>query len=214
MVDFQSRDTRRGRDDDEDDEDGATDDATTETATDADTEETDPAPEPESTTVSEDYGPGAVQYAVVTVTASGSIEDDPAGDAVVDAITTAGDAVVTRELLAPDYDGVQQVIDRLVERSDTDAVVTVGGTGVGPDDVAVDAVSDLFETHLPGFGELFRVLSHEAEGTAIVRNRSTAGLVNAVPVFCLPGDVTAARRGVEGIVLEEAPRIAEQASAD
>lgn len=202
MVDFQSRDTRRGIEDDANSDEQATNSA----------EEGDSLSRTvEDETASE---PDAIAYAVVTVTDERTVETDSTGEAVVAAIEAAGDVVVTRELLSPSYDGVQHSLDTLVDREDVDAVVTVGGTGVEPDDVTVDAATDLFDTPLPGFGELFRLLSHDHDGSAIVRTRATAGLVDAVPVCCLPGEPTAARRGVEQIVVDEVPEIVALATGD
>jgi molybdenum cofactor biosynthesis protein B len=205
MVDFQSRDRRRDRDlTDEDDESEATEAETTD----------DEPPETQSAEDATEYGAETLPFAVVTVNGDRSVEDDTTGDVVVEAIESAGEAVSTRELIAPEYDGVQGRISTLVERDDVEAIVTVGGAGVEPDDVTVDAAEPLFDKHLPGFGELFRVLSHEQEGTAIIRTRTTAGIIDGVPVFCLPGDTVPARRGVEQVVLEEASTLAEQAGGE
>jgi len=193
MVDFQSRDRRR--DDGRDSDDPAD-------------EEPEAAAEPTAT----DYDPGTVPFAVVTVADDRSIAEDETGDAVIEAIEAAGDAVSTRELIGSTYDGVQSTLGTVVKRADVDSVVTVGGTGIEPDDVTVDAASALFDKRLPGFGELFRVISHEQEGTAIVRTRATAGIIDGVPVFCLPGTTEGARRGLTQIVLEEAGVLAEQAA--
>lgn len=213
MVDFQSRDTRRStREDDESDAE-TTDEQSGEADEDESAEETS-ARDAESIEYDADTGGDTLGYAVVTVAADGSLDADPVGDAAVDVIERVGDAVVTRELLAPSYDGIQQSIGALAKRSDVEAVVTAGGTGVEPTDVTVDAVDDLFEKRLPGFGELFRLLSHETEGTAVVRTRATAGIVGGVPVFCLPGDPGAVRRGTEEIVVAEAPKLAALAGDD
>jgi len=211
MVDFQSRTTRRGTDDE--DEEGA------ESEAEAEPEETESTgengtPEPaETETESVEQFPDTFTYAVVTVNGQRTLEDDATGNVVVEAVEQAGDAVATRELIPPSYDGVQTTLDTLAGRGDVDTIVTVGGTGVEPDDVTVDAATDLFERELPGFGELFRVLSHDHEGTAVVRTRTTAGLVDETPVFCLPGETVAARRGVEQIVLAEAPELATLAAS-
>ncbi|QLG61500.1 MogA/MoaB family molybdenum cofactor biosynthesis protein [Halorarum salinum] len=155
-----------------------------------------------------------VGYAVVTVSSSRSIEDDPAGDAIVAAVEDAGDELVTRELVRDDYDGVQGAINNLVDRDDVDCVVTTGGTGVTPDDVTVEAVDPLFDKRLPGFGELFRAMSREEIGTMVVATRATAGVADGVPVFCLPGSENAALLGAEGIIAPEAPHLAGLASRD
>ena len=216
MVDFQSRDTRRGFGDDDEDKAEEIADSTDEESPDETPSE--PTPETERTDEKEPdeeatYGPETLPFAVVTVTDDGEIEDDTTGGAIVDAIEHDGDAVATRELIAPSYDGVQSTITALARRDDIEAIVTLGGTGVAPEDVTVDAAKPLFDKQLPGFGELYRVLSHDFEGTAVVRTRTTAGIVDGVPVFCLPGDTESARRGVEQIVLAEAATLAEQAAA-
>ena len=155
-----------------------------------------------------------VRAAVVTVSSTRSLDDDPSGDAVVAAFEDGGHAVTTRELVADDRDGLQQRVDGLVERDDVDVVVTTGGTGVSPDDVTVEAVDPLFEKTLPGFGELFRRRSEADVGTRVIATRAVAGVVDGVPVFCLPGSEAAARLGAEALVVPEAAHLAGLARRD
>ena len=150
----------------------------------------------------------SVAVAVVTVSSSRTADEDPAGDYVAAAFEAAGHGVAVRELIGDDYDSVQGTVDRLARRKDTDAVVTTGGTGVTPDDVTPEAVRGLFAKRLPGFGELFRRLSHEEVGTRTIGSRATAGVVSATPVFCLPGSENAVRLGVDEIVLPEVGHLA------
>lgn len=149
--------------------------------------------------------PGA---AVVTVSSSRGVDEDPAGDAIVAAFEAAGHDVVVREVVNDDLDGIQSTVDRLVGRDDVQVVVTTGGTGVTPDDVTIEAVRPLLGTELPGFGELFRRLSYDEVGTRVVGTRAVGGITRGVPVFCLPGSENAARLGAEEIVVEEAPHLA------
>lgn len=149
-----------------------------------------------------------VGVAVVTVSSTRSLEDDPAGDAIVDALDAAGHDVVTRQLIDDDFDSVQSAVDNLVNREDVGAVVTTGGTGVTPDDVTVEAVDDILRKRLPGFGELFRRLSYEEIGTRVVGTCATAGVSRGVVIFCLPGSENAARLGTEEIIVHEVPHLA------
>ena len=146
--------------------------------------------------------------AVLTVSSSRSLDDDPAGDAITDIVEGAGHEVSMRELVRDEYDGVQDAINRFVDRDDTDCVISTGGTGVTPDDVTVEAVDPLFDKRLPGFGELFRTLSYEDIGAKVVGTRAVAGIADEVPVFCLPGSENAARLGTGDIIIEEAPHLA------
>jgi molybdenum cofactor biosynthesis protein B len=152
--------------------------------------------------------------AVVTISSSRTMDDDPSGDYIVSSMVDAGHDVVTRELIADDLDGIQSTVGSLVERSDVDVVVTTGGTGVTPDDRTVEAVRPLFEKELPGFGELFRSLSYDDIGSRIVATRATAGVADGVPVFCLPGSTNAVQLGVEEIVVDVAPHLSGLASPE
>ncbi|MFC4550749.1 MULTISPECIES: MogA/MoaB family molybdenum cofactor biosynthesis protein [Halorussus] len=207
MVDFQSRDRRRGTEDEDDEDDSGR-----------------PLDEPEEEPHDhEDHAKKghhhehdveSLSAAVVTISSSRSLSNDPAGDAIVAALDDEGHDVVNRELIADDYDGVQSSLNALVRRDDVDAVVTTGGTGVTPDDVTIEAARPLFDKELPGFGELFRTLSYDEIGTKVVGTRATAGVANGVPVFCLPGSENAARLGAEEIIVAEAGHLAGLAKPD
>ena len=199
MVDFQSRDRRtRGRDDEDDAaaNESTSDEVPVEPATDEGTTDD------ETSSSSQSAG-----VAVVTIADDRTVDDDPVGDAVVDALD--GHELVTRELLGRNHDSVQAAVDALVGRSDVDAVVTAGGTGVGSEDVTIEAVHPLFEKALPGFGELFRRRYYESVGTDVIATRATAGIADGIPVFCLPDSVEGARLGAGEIVAEQVGRLGE-----
>jgi molybdenum cofactor biosynthesis protein B len=151
--------------------------------------------------------------AVVTVSSSRSLDDDPAGDAIVAAFEEAGHEITTRDLVTDDYDGVQSALSTLAGRADVDVVVSTGGTGVTPDDVTVEAAERLFAKRLPGFGELFRRESYDEVGVMVVATRATAGIVEGTPMFCLPGSENAARLGAD-IAVDAAGHLAGLARRD
>lgn len=146
--------------------------------------------------------------AVLTISSSRSIHNDPAGDAIETALNAADHHIVERDLISDDHDVIRSRVDAYTTDARVDAVVTTGGTGVTPDDVTVEAVSSLFTTELPGFGELFRRLSYDEIGTRVVGTRATAGIATDVPVFCLPGSENAARLGASEIIAHELPHLA------
>ncbi|WP_436929147.1 molybdenum cofactor synthesis domain-containing protein [Halosimplex halobium] len=157
---------------------------------------------------------GLLGVAVVTVSSTRTREDDTSGDVIEAVVEAADHEVVTREILRDDLDGVQTALLNLTGRDDVDVVVTTGGTGVTPDDVTVEAARPLFDRELPGFGELFRILSYEEIGTRAMVSRATAGMVDGVPVFCLPGSEAAARLGTEELVVEEMAHLVSLARRD
>ena len=154
-----------------------------------------------------DHDVGSLSAAILTVSTSRTLDEDPAGDAIAAAFEAADHAVAAREVVADDVDALQSTVDRLTDRNDVDVVVTTGGTGVTPDDVTIEAVSARFDKELPGFGELFRRRSEDEIGTRVVGTRATAGIVGGVPTFCLPGSENAARLGSEELIVPEAPHL-------
>lgn len=242
MVDFQERDTRRGlRELREDDSDGpevdgeaeidevrqqleerpdasdedSEDDGTGEDADTKDGDEHEPADLDERPpTEHHDHDLESVGAAVVTISSSRTLADDPSGDYVIETLVEEGHDVVTRELIPDDYDDIQHIVDTLVRRDDVDLVVTTGGTGVTPDDRTIEAVRPLFEKELPGFGELFRRYSSTEVGTRVVGTRSTAGIIDGSLVICLPGSADAVRLGIDKIVVKEAPHLAGRIQRD
>jgi len=141
----------------------------------------------------------AVSIAVVTVSSSRTLADDPGGDIIESALTAAGHHVTERSLVTDDAVAIADAVTGALDDG-ADVVVTTGGTGLTPDDVTVEAVGPLFDREIPGFGELFRYVSYEEVGPMAMASRATAGVVADRLVFCLPGSENAARTGSEELV--------------
>jgi len=103
--------------------------------------------------------------AVVTVSSSRTLEDDPGGDTATEIIRESENRVTVRELVRDDFAEIRGLVDQLANRDDVDCIVTTGGTGMTMDDVTPVACKGLFEREIPGFGELFRQVSYEEIGT-------------------------------------------------
>ena len=146
--------------------------------------------------------------AVITVSSSRDVDDDPGGDAAVDCVEAAGGRVTARRAISDDFAAIRGLVSRLAAREDVDCIVTTGGTGMTMDDVTPTACEGLFEREIPGFGELFRQLSYDEIGHRAMASRATAGIVAGVPVFCLPGSRAAVETGLTELVLPEAPHLA------
>jgi len=83
-----------------------------------------------------------------------------------------------------------------------------GGTGISPRDTTYDVVSQMIEKPLPGFGELFRMLSYQEVGAAAMLSRATAGVYNKTLVFCMPGSPNAVQVALEKLILPEINHLA------
>jgi len=213
MIDFQERDRKRGlgsddTDGDEQDEQSGHDESHEHTDKGGEQTDHDHAEHDHTDHDHHAHDVETLGVAVLTISSTRTLKDDPAGDVIAAALETAGHEIATREVIRDNYDNVQAAVDAVVGRGDVDTVVTTGGTGVTPDDVTIEAARPLFEKELPGFGELFRRLSYEEIGTKVVGTRATAGIADGVPVFCLPGSENAARLGTEEILVGEVGHLA------
>jgi molybdenum cofactor biosynthesis protein B len=141
-----------------------------------------------------------IGFGVLTVSTSRTLPEDDSGDALQEAIEADGQTVVHRDLVGDDRRAIQATVLAFLDTG-ADAVVITGGTGLAPSDVTVDAVVPLCDRQIPGFGELFRMLSYDDIGATALLSRATAGIVEDVPVFCLPGSEQAATFGITELVL-------------
>jgi molybdopterin adenylyltransferase len=144
-----------------------------------------------------------VRCAVLTVSDTRRGAADTGGDTIERRLTRAGHAVVTRAWVRDTVAGVRDALRAILERPDIDVVVVTGGTGIGPRDRTPEAVSGLFDTPLPGFGELFRMLSYRQVGAAAWLSRASAGVARGRLVVLLPGSVRAVTLALDHLLLPE-----------
>ncbi|WP_330631566.1 MogA/MoaB family molybdenum cofactor biosynthesis protein [Halocatena halophila] len=146
--------------------------------------------------------------AICTISSSRSHSEDSSGDVIESILCEADISIGTRELLDDSVPAIRSTVESLANDPDIDGIVTTGGTGVTPDDCTIEALDQLFEKRLPGFGELFRQRSIEEIGSRVVATRATAGIIDATVVCCLPGSENAARLGAAEIIAPELGHLA------
>jgi molybdenum cofactor biosynthesis protein B len=155
--------------------------------------------------------PASLRAAVLTVSDTRTLETDRGGAAVVELLEGAGHAVASREIVPDERDAIGDALSRALARGDLHAVILTGGTGVAPRDVTPEAIAPLLEREIPGFGELFRMLSFEEIGPAALLSRATAGTAGGVVVFALPGSRAAVKLAMQRLILPELGHLAGEA---
>lgn len=147
--------------------------------------------------------PRHLMVGVITVSDTRTRADDTGGALVAELLEAEGHRVVGREIVPDDLEEIRAALEKLLALEGTQAVILTGGTGVAPRDITPEAIAPLFDRSLPGFGELFRMLSYEEIGAAAMLSRATAGLVGERVVFALPGSRGAIRTALEKLILPE-----------
>lgn len=148
---------------------------------------------------------------MLTVSDSRTPADDSSGDLLVSLIESEGHTIVSRHLLPDDPKQVGAWIDAQVGDDRVQAILTTGGTGIARRDATIDAVRERLAIELPGFGELFRMVSYEEVGAAAMLSRAIAGVAlgdradgdPGVIVFAIPGSKNAVETAMRKLVLPE-----------
>jgi len=143
----------------------------------------------------------SVRVALLTASDSRTPDTNEGGRLLRRLIEEAGFRVASEGLLEEDPAALRDAVARLAHESDV--VIVTGGTGIGPRDRTPDAVGPLFDRRLPGFGELFRMLSFQEVGPAAMLSRADAGVVGSALVFLLPGSPAAVELAVRRLIAPE-----------
>jgi molybdopterin adenylyltransferase len=144
-----------------------------------------------------------VRCAVVTVSDTRTPETDRSGQLAKQLLTEAGHRVDFYAIVQDDPLQIRTQFAAFNQQPDLDTLIFNGGTGIAPRDTTYDAITNLLEKQLPGFGELFRWLSYQEIGSRAMASRAIAGTYRNQLVFSLPGSTNAVRLGLERLILPE-----------
>jgi molybdenum cofactor biosynthesis protein B len=158
-----------------------------------------------------DVDAGAIGFSVVTVSDSRTEATDGGGHLLVARIADSGARLARRTLVRDEPHAIAAAVREALDDARVDAVLVTGGTGVAPRDVTIESVRPLFEKELPGFGELFRLLSHAEIGAAAMLSRATAGVARGRAIFLLPGSPAALALAMDRLILPELAHLLAQA---
>ncbi|MGQ9814950.1 MAG: MogA/MoaB family molybdenum cofactor biosynthesis protein [Candidatus Roseilinea sp.] len=151
---------------------------------------------------------GAVSVAIVTVSDTRTRENDTGGDLIEQRIVAAGHRVVFREIVKDEPERIGALLDRIVSETDARIALFTGGTGIALRDTTYDALARKLEKTLPGFGELFRMLSYQEVGAAAMLSRATAGVYRGRVVVSMPGSPNAVQVAMDKLILPELQHLA------
>jgi molybdopterin adenylyltransferase len=142
----------------------------------------------------------ALNLCVLTVSDTRTRENDTSGDFLASALTEAGHHLHERRIVRDDRYTIRAIVAAWIADANVHGVLVTGGTGFTGRDSTPEAVRPLLDKEMPGFGEMFRVLSFEEIGTSTLQSRAFAGLSNQTFVFCLPGSTSACKTAWEKLL--------------
>jgi len=134
-----------------------------------------------------------LRIAVLSISDTRTLADDRSGAMLEDRLKAAGHTLAARIMIRDEQAAIEAALRRYVDDSEVDVVLTTGGTGVTGRDVTPEALTAVIEKEIPGFGELFRMLSYQQIGTSTIQSRAMAGVCRGTYLFALPGSTNACR---------------------
>jgi molybdenum cofactor biosynthesis protein B len=155
------------------------------------------------------HAPSNTTASVVIMTASDTrtLEDDKSGEFIAQVLLGNGHSLIGREVVKEDRGRIESMVSGWLQNPDVQVIIVTGGTGASPRDITPDILIPMFDSVLPGFGELFRQLSYKEIGAASMLSRAEAGWIDVGGVrkivFLIPGSPNAVRLAMEELILPQ-----------
>jgi molybdenum cofactor biosynthesis protein B len=142
-----------------------------------------------------------IRVLTATVSDTRTRANDESGKILDELLKEAGIDLVRHVIVKDEAVFIQELVRGIADANDAEAIVLTGGTGIAQRDCTPEALDEVLEKRLEGFGEAFRRLSWEEIGPRAILSRATAGVTNRCIVFALPGNPAAVRLGVTKLIL-------------
>ena len=141
-----------------------------------------------------------VNIALLTVTDTRTLDNDKSGRILVNKIEEAKHKLVDRKICKDTKEEIVKILNDWVNQENIDVIITTGGTGLTGRDITPEAVNEIADKHIPGFGEVFRTISLKTVGTSAIQSRACAVLANGKYIFVLPGSSGGVKDAWDGIL--------------
>ena len=128
-----------------------------------------------------------VNIALLTVTDTRTIDTDKSGTILVKKIKETNHNLIDRKIVKDEKDQIKNILLDWIKKDTIDVIITTGGTGLTGRDITPEAINEIADKEIPGFGELFRELSYKTIGTSAMQSRACAVIANGKYIFALPG---------------------------
>jgi molybdenum cofactor biosynthesis protein B len=158
-----------------------------------------------------EQSPNMVSCGVLTISDTRTLDTDSGGQLLCELLTAAGYNVRLRELVPDEPSRIEAIVREWAGRPEVDAILLTGGTGISARDQTYETLRGMLSKELPGYGELFRMLSYEEIGPAAMLSRALGGLCRGKILLTMPGSPHAVRLALERLILPELGHLVREA---
>ena len=144
-----------------------------------------------------------VNIALLTVTDTRTFENDKSGAILVKKIEESKHNLIDRKICKDNKKDIIKILKDWTNQKNIDVIITIGGTGLTGRDITPEAIDEIADKHIPGFGEIFRTISLKTVGTSAIQSRACAVLANGKYIFALPGSSGGVTDAWDGILKQQ-----------
>jgi molybdenum cofactor biosynthesis protein B len=145
----------------------------------------------------------SIAVSILTVSDTRTLDDDLGGQLIERLLTQAGHRIVRREIVPDELSPIRHIASELLHAPDCEALLVTGGTGLAARDCTTEAVESLYDAHIPGYGELFRMLSYGEIGAASMLSRASGGRIGTKVLLTMPGSPAGVQLAMEKLIVPE-----------
>jgi molybdenum cofactor biosynthesis protein B len=142
----------------------------------------------------------SVNIAILTVSDTRTINNDKSGDYLVKSVKQEGHNCTERNIVTDDVGIILNILRKWIINKNIDAIIITGGTGITGRDVTPEAIDQIKDKYIPGFGEVFRYISYKKIGSSSIQSRAIACVSKGTFIFSLPGSPGACKDAWESII--------------
>jgi molybdenum cofactor biosynthesis protein B len=141
--------------------------------------------------------------AIATISDNRTAQTDHSGLIAAELLTHAGHAVLQQRIITEDTSALRHLIREWTDDDRIHVIVTIGGTGLDSTDITPEAVAPLITKHMPGFGEIFRMLAFQQLGVSALETRAMAAVCHSTLLYLMPSEPRAVRLGIERLIIPQ-----------
>ncbi|MGI8316787.1 MogA/MoaB family molybdenum cofactor biosynthesis protein [Halobacillus mangrovi] len=159
--------------------------------------------------------PASVSCMVVTISDTRTKESDKSGRLMMEFLKQKGHYIKDYRIVHDEESEIREALEVGIQQAEVEVVLTNGGTGIAARDVTIEVVESLINKEIPGFGELFRMLSYTEDiGSAALLSRAIGGVSGNTAVFSTPGSSGAVKLAMERLILPELSHVVRELKKD
>ena len=137
---------------------------------------------------------------ILTISDTRNPKTDKSGEVLKNKILDSHHNLFDKKICKDNKMEIKNILNVWLKKNNINVIIATGGTGLTKKDITPEVFKSFFDKDIPGFGEVFRMLSYKKIKTSKIQSRSCAGISNGKYLFSLPGSPSACKDAWDEII--------------